>query len=314
MNGHFPIANTPSGLDADTIKLVRASRSENTILAYGNAFSAFCDWCDEKGLDSLPASPEVVATYLAHRAKNGLKASSLAIVVSAIRYCHAGAGLPSPTDHQGVKDTMRGIRRTYGTAQTQKAPATVEAISAMLSGLGNDMKAARDRALLSLGMAGAFRRSELVSLDIEDLTFTENGLDVLLRRSKTDQEAQGATVAIPTGSNLKPVDAVKAWLVKSRIESGPLFRATLKNGVVSENRLTGRSVANIIKGHAERAGLDAKAFSGHSLRAGFITSASDRQADLNRIMDQSRHTDPRTVRKYIRHADRYRNHAGASFL
>lgn len=301
-------------LDKATMEFMRASKSPNTIRAYGVAFRAFKAWCDLSGLDSLPARPETVALYLSHRAQEGMKASSLAVAQSAIRYIHAGKGFPSPTDSQGVKDTVAGIRRTIGTAQTQKAPATVEAVAAMVSGLGGNMRSSRDKALLLLGMAGAFRRSELVSLDVADLTFTENGLDVLLRRSKTDQESKGALIAIPTGRNVKPVQAVRDWLDMSGITSGPLFRGVLKNGAVTDKRLSGRSVSNLVKEYATRAGLDASTMSGHSLRAGFITSAADRNADINRIMDQSRHTDPRTVRKYIRHADRFRNHAGDAFL
>jgi integrase len=162
------------------------------------------------------------------------------------------------------------------------------------------MQGKRDRALILLGMAGAFRRSELVALDVEDLAFTDKGLDVTIRRSKTDQEGQGYTGAIPTGESLRPVAAVRASLDAAAITEGPLFRPVNKGGAVSAERLTGWAVAKIVKGYAERAGLDADDFSGHSLRAGFVTSAAERGADLNRIMDQTRHIDPRTMRKYIR--------------
>ena len=209
---------------------------------------------------------------------------------------------------------MRGIRRTIGTAPVQKQPATAERLSAMLAHIPADLHGKRDRALLLLGMAGAFRRSELIGLDVEDLTFTEKGMDVTIRRSKTDQEGQGHLVAIPAGECLKPVAAVKAWLEAAGITSGPLFRPVNKAGRAGDERLSDRSVANIVKAYAGRAGLDLPAFSGHSLRAGFVTSAADRGADINRIMDQTRHTDPRTVRKYIRRAERYKDHAGAGFL
>ena len=158
------------------------------------------------------------------------------------------------------------------------------------------------------------RRSELVALDVADLTFTEKGLDVFLRSSKTDQEGEGALVAIPAGESLKPVAAVRQWIDAAGMGEGPLFRPIDKAGKISPNRLTDRSVANIIKAYAGRAGFALFDFSGHSLRAGFVTSAADRGADINRIMDQTRHTDPRTVRKYIRRAERYKDHAGAGFL
>ncbi|MBZ9655035.1 site-specific integrase [Phyllobacterium lublinensis] len=163
-------------------------------------------------------------------------------------------------------------------------------------------------------MAGALRRSELVGLNVEDLAETTNGLDVSIRKSKTDQERQGHLVAIPHGQSLKPVSAVQEWLELAGITSGPLFRPVNKSGRVSSERLSDRSVANIVKAYAAKAGLSVADFSGHSLRAGFVTSAADRGADINRIMDQTRHTDPRTVRGYIRRAERYKDHAGAGFL
>ena len=172
----------------------------------------------------------------------------------------------------------------------------------------------RDRALLLLGFAGAFRRSELAALRVEDLTFGADGVDVLIRRSKTDQEGQGQVVAIPHGVHLKPVESLQDWLQAAGIKAGPIFRAVSRGGKVGEAALTGHSVANVVKRYAAAAGLDVSSFSGHSLRAGFVTSAADRGADLNRIMDVSRHVDPRTVRTYIRRADRYKDHAGAGFL
>jgi integrase len=176
------------------------------------------------------------------------------------------------------------------------------------------LRGKRDRALLLLGFAGALRRSELVNLDVADLAFSERGLDVTIRRSKTDQEGEGQHVAIPHGSRLKPVEAMKDWLEASGIEAGPLFRPITRGSNLQAGRLTDRSVANIIKGYAASAGLVVADFSGHSLRSGFVTTAADRGADLVRIMDQTRHKDPRTVKGYIRRADRFKNHPGESFL
>src|SRR5207237_5679388 len=130
-----------------------------------------------------------------------------------------------PTDDERVKATVRGIRRTLGTAARKKTPATAERVIAMALGTGDSLKAIRDRALLLLGFAGAFRRSELVALDCEDIEETETGLRVTIRRSKTDQEGQGATVGIVRGSISCPVAAVQVWRNAAGITTGPLLRS-----------------------------------------------------------------------------------------
>lgn len=306
--------NAVALLDEDVIALAKASRSENTLLAYSKAMAAFRDWCASKSVQSLPAEPEALAAYLVHRMKGGAKASTLSVIVSAVRHWHRQAGHVSPSESEGVQNVMRGIRRTIGTASVQKKPATAERMSAMLAHVPLGLKGIRDRAIILLGFAGAFRRSELAAIRIEHLTFTDQGLDVLLPFSKTDQEGQGQTVAIPHGESLLPVKALKQWISEARITEGPLFRSINKAGDVSAAALSDRSIADVVKHYAGLAGLDPADFSGHSMRAGFVTSASERGADINRIMDQTRHTDPRTVRKYIRRAERYRDHAGAGFL
>lgn len=301
-------------VDDDVRKVHLASKSENTLKAYQKQMTTFASWCQDKQVSALPALPETIAAYLVHRMKSGLSAATIEQALAAIRHFHREAGQGSPTGNENVKSTMRGIRRTIGTKQTQKQPATAERIAAMVAHMPTTMKGKRDRALILLGMAGAFRRSELVSLNIEDLQETENGLDVSLGRSKTDQEGQGYLIAIPHGQSLKPVQAVMQWIEAAVISSGPLFRAVSRGGNPSAKRLSDHSVALIVKQYADLAGMDPKDLSGHSLRAGFVTSAAERSVDLNRIMDQTRHVDPRTVRTYIRRAERYKDHAGAGFL
>ncbi len=293
----------------------RASKSTATLRAYATDWRAFEAWCLARGVAALPAAPETAALFLAREADSGLKAATINRRAAAIGYIHKWDSHPSPTESEHVKAVMRGIRRTIGTAPEQKQPATAEIISAMLAHLdAKSLQGKRDRALLLLGFAGALRRSELVALDIQDLKVNAGGLDVLIRWSKTDQEGAGQHVAIPHGTVLKPVAAVKAWIEASGIETGALFRPITKSGKVRTERLTDRSVADIVKRYAELAGQRVADFSGHSLRSGFVTSAADRNADLNRIMDQTRHRDPRTVRMYIRRADRFKNHAGELFL
>lgn len=292
----------------------RASKATNTMRAYRSDFREFAAWCEKNGVSQLPAEPETVAAFLADRADKGLKASTISRKASAIRFLHKAADLPSPTESAMVESTIRGIRREIGTAIDQKAPATATAIAVMLSRVPATTQGIRDRALLALGFAGAFRRSELVALCVEDISFTDEGADVRIRRSKTDQEGAGQEISIPHGTRLRPVEALQAWLDAARIEDGPIFRPVGKSGSIGQGALTPQSVALIVKRYAAVSGLDVKIFAGHSLRAGFVTSAAESGADINRIMDQSRHRDPRTVRLYIRRANRYKDHAGASFL
>lgn len=295
-------------------RYARASKSESTLRAYGSALRSFEAWCRLRDLQSVPAEVTTVVDFLSAEADAGRKVSSIAQKAAAIRWAHKTAGLPSPTDSEAVQNVMRGIRREVGIAPVQKHPATAERILTMIAHIPDTMVGKRDRAMLLLGFAGAFRRSELAALNVEDLTFGEAGVDVLVRRSKTDQEGQGKTVAVPHGTHLLPVAALQAWLDASGFKTGPVFRSVSRSGHIGEEAITGHTVANVVKRYAGRAGLSVADFSGHSLRAGFVTSAADRGADLNRIMDVSRHVDPRTVRTYIRRADRYKDHAGAAFL
>jgi site-specific recombinase XerD len=176
------------------------------------------------------------------------------------------------------------------------------------------LRGLRDRALLVLGFAGALRRSELVALDVEDLEETAEGLLVRIRRSKTDQEGAGDFVSIPHGSRLRPVAGVRAWLEAAGITEGPIFRSIKKGGSVTLERLSDRSVAHVIKQRAEAAGFDPSVFSGHSLRAGFVTSALHHGADILRVMDVTRHREVSTLKTYDRRAKAFKQHAGEAFL
>jgi site-specific recombinase XerD len=178
---------------------------------------------------------------------------------------------------------------------------------------GDDIKGLRDRALLLIGFAGAFRRSELVALNRQDLDESELGVKVTIRHSKTDQEGAGQTIAIVRGSVACPVMALKAWLTAADITSGPIFRSVKKGGAVA-GRLPAQSVADIVKTYAERVGLDPALFAGHSMRAGFLTSAAKRGASIFKMMDQSRHRSVETLRGYVRDAEIFKEHAGAGLL
>jgi integrase len=209
---------------------------------------------------------------------------------------------------------MRGIRRTFGSARVRKAPAVAAKMLGMVATAPDGLAGLRDRALLLLGFAGAFRRSELVALDVADIQETETGLLVTIRHSKTDQEGQGVTIAIARGDIACPVKALRAWLDAAGIEDGPLFRPINKGGAVAASRLTCRSVANFVKAYAAAAGFDASTFSGHSLRSGFLTSAAGKGASIFKMMDVSRHKSVDTLRAYVRDAELFKDHAGTGLL
>ncbi|MCJ2070049.1 tyrosine-type recombinase/integrase [Methylobacterium sp. J-030] len=316
-----------AGLPAEAAAIVRAyqlaSKADATVRAYRSDVQVFQAWCERYGFRSLPASPEAVAGFLAHEADAGRSASTIGRRLAAIRYGHKLAKAADPTDDEDVRATMKGIRRRVGVAPTQKAAATVDVLQMLLARIPDTLTGKRDRALLALGFAGAFRRSELVALDVADLIEDPEGLRVMVRRSKVDQEGRGFEKAIPTGRFIQPVRLVREWLSAAGITVGPVFRPVSRSGRVRGNcaqlapqatRLTDRSVANIIKAYCTAAGLDASTFGAHSLRAGYITTAAERGADLARIMDQSGHRDPRTVVGYIRRANAFKGHSGSGFL
>jgi site-specific recombinase XerD len=264
-------------------------------------------------VSALPAAPETVAAYLASQAATA-RPSTIGRRVAAIRYAHKLAGIETPTDAEAVKATVRGIRRTLGTAKVKKAPAVAAKLIAIVSHAPEGLAGLRDRALLLIGFGGAFRRSELVALDAEDVTETEDGLLVRVHRSKTDQEGAGRTVAIARGDIACPVKALRAWREAAGILAGPIFRPINKAGAVSSSRLTDKSVANIVKAYAGRCGFDATTFAGHSLRAGFLTTAAGMGKSVFKMMDVSGHRSVDTLRGYVRDAELFKDHAGSGLL
>ena len=299
---------------AAAAEYARAEKAEATRRAYRSDFELFRAWCAERHVSVSPASPESVAAFLAHEAERQVRPSTIGRRVAAIRYAHKLAGLPLPTDDERVRATVRGIRRSLGAAPSKKMPATAERVIGMAPLAGTRLSSTRDRALLLIGFAGAFRRSELVALDLEDIEETAEGLRVTIRRSKTDQEGHGHVIAIPRGVIACPVTALKAWLEAAGIAQGPVFRPVAKGGRIQATRLTDRSVADIVKAHAQRAGLDPKLFAGHSLRSGFLTSAAARGASIFKMADQSRHKSMDTLRGYVRDAEIFKRHAGEGLL
>ncbi len=291
---------------------IRASKAESTLRGYSADWRDFCAWAEAKALAPLPAAPEAIAAYIAECAAR-LKVGSIQRRLNAIAEAHKAVGLESPGHGPLVRNTLKGIRRTKGTAPQQKTAALTDDIRAMVDATDDGIIGLRDRALILLGFAGAFRRSELVGLDFADCGFGKEGLTVTLRRSKTDQQGVGRKVGIPYGSNPEtcPVRTLQDWQEQAAIGSGPLFRSINRHGQVQAGRLSDIDVARIVKKLAERAGLDSAKFAGHSLRAGHATSAAIAGASERSIMNQTGHRSVQMVRRYIRDGSLFReNSAG----
>lgn len=308
----IPHSPAPLAPPMDAVeRYAAASRAESTARAYKTDWQHFTAWCDGQHTPPLPALPATVAAYVADLAEQGKKPATIARRLASISQAHQLAGYDSPSRTEQVRTVMKGIRRTLGTAQRQAAPATTHVIKAMVDTLPGTMSGRRDRALILLGFAGAFRRSELVSGGVDDVVFTPEGLVFTLRRSKTDQEGAGVKKGIPYGSRPEtcPVRALRSWLDGAGILSGPIFRAVDRWGRVSERALTDRSVADIVKRCAAAAGFKADDFSGHSLRAGLATSAAAAGANDRSIMQQTGHKSERVLRRYIRDGSLFRDNA-----
>lgn len=302
----YEIANAE--LMAEKVKgYISNAKSENTKKAYRSDWRDFELWCQANGLISLPASPATVAAYLSDKATS-LKVSSLERRLVAIRQAHAISGHSFEKNNPCISETLKGIKNTHGTAQVMKAPIVIDELREMVKVLKKDIIGIRDKALLLIGFTGAFRRSELVGICFEDLNFTKEGVEILLRRSKTDQEGKGAIVPIPYGSNPEtcPIRSLLAWLEVSKIEQGHVFRSINKHGHISELGMNAASVALIIKRNGYIKDRSDK-FSGHSLRAGFCTTAASRGVPEHAIMRQSRHKKSDTVKKYIRIANMWQD-------
>jgi site-specific recombinase XerD len=297
-----------------------ASKAKATRTAYASDFRIWAAWCLARGLDALAPTPAALCAFLADEAKRGRRPSTISRRLAAIKDRLESEGVlgeneKSPTAHRAVKDTIAGIRRTVGAAPVRKKAATADIVIGMAAESGS-LRALRNRAIILLGFAGAFRRSELVALDVADLEECSEGLLIHIRRSKTDQEGVGRKVAIPRGEIACPVAALKSWLEAAGITTGAVFvRVYNRRRQFHRNeRLAARNVAAIVKAAAAKLGLDSSAFAGHSLRAGFVTSAVKRGANLIKITDVTGHRSLEMLKTYSRDAEAFVGHAGAGLL
>jgi site-specific recombinase XerD len=296
-----------------------ASRAASTRRAYESDWRAFNAWCLERGLDSLPADPRVVAVFLSAEAARGCAPLTVGRRLAAIGYMHRRAGFQPPQQKEGaaaIAEVLAGIRRSRISTPVRKAAADADIIWQLLHSItGDRLRDHRDHALIAIGMAAALRRSELVALRIEDVERSKEGLRIRVVRSKTDQEGAGQVIAVPRGRRLKPVALLDAWLQAAGITEGFVFRRFVsKADHLSDQPMDDAGVALVVKRRAAAAGLTAADFSGHSLRSGFLTSAARAGASIWKMQEVSRHKSVQVLSGYVRSAELFDDHAGTDFL
>ena len=326
-------ASAPTRTAADAADAARGllalARAPSTQRAYNSDWRIFEAWCREADLPALPAHPATVAMFVAAQAVAGRKPSTLARRVAAIAQRHKAHEHGRPQDHpqaQVLAGVLSGAARSSGRRPSRKRAADADVTRDMLKACaGASLRAHRDRALVALGMAGAFRRSELVALRLSDLTWRDEGVDVLVRSSKADQEGAGQVVAVLDGARLSPVTHLRAWLLAAGLigtdgtvpegeSEREVFRRISRRDQLVDTGMSDRGVALVVKQLAAVAGYDPAGFSAHSLRSGFLTAAARARASIFKMQEVSRHKSVDVLAGYVRDAERYRDHAGKDFL
>ena len=301
-------------LHEDTLNNLKLSKANNTLRAYKSDFKDFGVFCAKHGFNSMPTEPKVVSLYLTHLSANS-KISTLRRRLVSIGVVHKLKGHYLDTKHPVIIENLMGIKRKMGTMQTGKKPILINHLKQIINIIDEQkiekIKKLRNRTLILVGFSGGFRRTELISIDHEDLDFVDEGVKIILRRSKTDQFGEGQVKGLPYFNNEKycPVTSLKNWMNLSKIKTGPIFRRFAKGSILTEHRLTDQSVVLIIKDCLKLAGIENQNFSGHSLRSGFATVAADSGADERSIMAMTGHKTTQMVRRYIRDANIFKNNA-----
>ena len=300
-------------LELETLKNLRSSKAHNTLRAYQADFKDFSTFCVKNGLNSMPTEPKILALYLTHLSATS-KFSTLKRRIASISVIHKMKGHYLDTKHPIIMENLHGIKRAKGTNQKAKKPILINNLKQIIDvidqylsycGLPELEKSrkvsnkVRDKAIILIGFAGGFRRSEIVNIDYDDIEFVSEGIKIFIKRSKTDQSGEGMIKAIPYFENKSycPVLALKHWIEFSEIKSGKIFD------------ISDKSVALIIKKYASLAGLDANKYAGHSLRSGFATSAAESGAEERNIMAMTGHKTTQMVRRYIQEANLFKNNA-----
>ena len=287
-------------LEIETLKNLKNSKSQNTLRAYQSDFKDFTSFCLKNSFTSIPTQPKIIALYLTHLSKIS-KFSTLKRRIASISVIHKIKGHYLDTKHPIIMENLHGIKRTLGSRQKAKKPILISDLKLIIKVINEEKKNIRDKAIILVGFAGGFRRSELVNIYKEDVEFVPEGMKILIKRSKTDQSGEGIIKAIPYFDNKEfcPVIALKNYIKHnfSNSNEGRIFK------------ISDKSVALIIKKYAERAGLDPKWYAGHSLRSGFATTAAEFGAEERNIMAMTGHKTTQMVRRYIQEANLFKNNA-----
>ena len=301
-------------LHEDTLNNLKSSKANNTLRAYKSDFKDFGAFCVKHGFNSMPSNPKIVSLYLTNLSAQS-KVSTLRRRLVSIGVVHKLKGHYLDTKHPVIIENLMGIKRKKGSIQTGKKPILINHLKQIINVIEeqkiDEIKKFRNKTLILVGFGGGFRRTELISIDHEDLDFVEEGVKITLRRSKTDQFGEGFVKGLPYFDNEKycPVTSLKNWIELSKIKTGPIFRRFAKGSILTNHRLTDQSVVLIIKDCLDLAGIENKNFSGHSLRSGFATVAAESGADERSIMAMTGHKTTQMVRRYIREANIFKNNA-----
>ena len=288
-------------LELETLKNLKSSKALNTLRAYKADYKDFINFCIKHGFKSMPSEPKVLSLYLTHLSQTS-KFSTLKRRLASISVIHKLSGHYIDTKHPMITENLMGIKRVKGTHQKAKKPILINELKSIINVIDkdkNEKKRLKNRALILIGFAGGFRRSELVEILYEDIDFVDEGVKIFVRRSKTDQSGEGMTKGIPYFSNSEycPVISLKNWIEKLQLKYGKIFDMSDKN------------VALTIKKYTALAGLDSNKYSGHSLRSGFATSTAELGAEERSIMNMTGHKTTQMVRRYIQEANLFKNNA-----
>ena len=285
-------------LEIETLNNLKNSKANNTLKAYQSDFRDFTAFCVKNGFSSMPTQPKILALYITHLSKS-YKFSTLKRRIASISVIHKLKGHYLDVKHPIIMENLHGIKRTLGSRQKAKKPILINDLKLIINVI--DEEKTRDKALILIGFAGGFRRSELVNIDYDDIEFVPEGVKILIKRSKTDQSGEGTIKAIPYFDNQEfcPVLALKKYINEKFKDKN-----NLKIFGISD-----KSVALIIKKYAEKAGLDASRYAGHSLRSGFATTAAEFGAEERNIMAMTGHKTTQMVRRYIQEANLFKNNA-----
>ena len=301
-------------LHEETLNNLKSSKANNTLRAYKSDFRDFGSFCSRHGFDSLPTEPKIISLYLTHLSKTS-KISTLRRRLVSISMIHKLKGHYLDTKHPIIIENLMGIKRVKGSIQKGKKPILINHLKSIINVINeqeiDEIKKMRDKTIILVGFGGGFRRTELISIDYEDLEFVAEGLKITVKRSKTDQFGEGMIKGLPyfTNENYCPVMNLKKWLQISKIKSGPIFTRFTKGSSLTDKRLTDQSVVLLMKEYLNLAGIENRNFAGHSLRSGFATVAAESGADERSIMAMTGHKTTQMVRRYIREANIFKNNA-----